>query len=285
MSETKFGEIGLSVKNDRGASVYQHSFGTLSHETLYHPGMKGFAIGNDPKEAQKYDLKSALARKFAIGHKAMQAGTGTGGAGTAGGAMVPVYLDPRIVDLTRKYTPLVELTPRVTNLGITADWNKITAKGSAAFLAEDAPLSEQDDTYDRVSKSIKYAYAVGRVTGPAVASYPSYILQGFQPTGSGITGSTFAPAPAPNAKQLAVQVKARALRELEENKIINGDSSTTAAEFDGLVSQIGTGNRVNGASAALTWDMIENAVQNAFDDGGRPNLAIASTLGLRFLRD
>jgi len=53
--------------------------------------------------------------------------TQTGGAGTAGYAMIPIYVDPRITDTTRKYTPIVELTPRVANLGTTADYNQLTA--------------------------------------------------------------------------------------------------------------------------------------------------------------
>ena len=97
--------------------------------------------------------------------------------------MIPIYVDPRIVDTTRKETPLVELIPRVANQGMYADYNKITAKGGGFTAAEDAALSETNTTYDRASTVIKFLYAVGRVTGPTQAAMPSYMLEGFQPQG------------------------------------------------------------------------------------------------------
>jgi len=207
---------------------------------------------------------------------AMKALTTTaGGAGTAGYAMVPIFVDPRIVDRTRKYTPLVELFPRVTNRGSYADYNVITAKGGAFTAGEDAALAETDTTYDRVSVPIKYVYAVGRVTGPAIAAMPGWTLQGLTPVG-GATGA-FTDANSTNAKQLEVLVKARELREKEESLIVNGDLSTTATEFDGIVQLMGATNTVDKNTSALTLDDIDLAIRYAFDDGGRPNLAVCSS--------
>jgi len=212
-------------------------------------------------------------------------GPESGGAGTAGYALVPVYVDPRIVDQSRKYTPLVEVIPRVTNQGLTADYNIITAKGAAVTANPDAALTEADDTYDRQSKAIKYLYSVGRVLGPIQAAMPSYILEGFQPTGAGnVAGSTFAPAGVPNAKQIEVLMKARAMKELEENLIVNGAIATDATQYDGIVALQSTTNKTDLNSAALTWDDVEDTVQAAFDLGGRPKLAIASSAVVTDLR-
>ena len=113
---------------------------------------------------------------------------------------------------------MVELIPRVTNQGTTAEWNQITAKGGAVTAAEDAALSDVTDTYDRQSTAIKYLYAVGRVTGPTRAAQPSYILEGFQAGGSGLGGTNpFQSLQSPNALQLEVLMKARQIR---ENKFI-----------------------------------------------------------------
>jgi len=189
------------------------------------------------------------------------------------------------VDVTRKFTPLVELIPRVTNQGTTADYNKITAKGGGYTAAEDAALPETTDTYERASTSIKFLYAVGRVTGVMQAAMPSYILEGFQPTGSGLGGGEpFSPSGVPNAKQLEVIMKAREMRELEESLIVNGDASTTATEFSGIVKLQSTTNVVDLNSAALTWDDIETAVRYAFDDGGRPKIAVASSSVVQDIR-
>lgn len=263
--------IGTSFVQTDEKSAYAHSFGALADKTRYVDGWRGF------------DVRSELKDRLEIGMKAL--GSTAGGAGTAGYALVPIYVDPRIVDTTRKFTPLVELIPRVTNMGLTADWNIITAKGGGYTAGEDAATPETNDTYDRSSTAIKFLYAVGRVTGPMQAAMPSYMLQGFQPSGAGLGGGDpFSPSGVPNAKQLEVIMKARELRELEENLIINGDASVTATEFSGIVKLQGTTNVVDLNSSAMTWDDIETAVRYAFDDGGRPKLAVCSSSVLVDLR-
>ena len=258
--------MGVDLKG-----AYAQSFGLLSDGTRYVDAWQGQDLRNNLKDLHDAGFKAA--------------NTQTGGEGTAGYAMIPVYLDPRIVDTTRKFTPLVELIPRVTNQGITADYNVITAKGGAVTAAEDAALSETNDTYDRQSTSIKYLYAIGRITGQAQAAYPSYILEGFQSAGAGLgAGSPFSPTGAPNAKQLEVVMKARSLREKEESLIVNGDASTTATEFSGIVKLQASVNQLDLSSAALTYDDIETAVRYAWDDGGRPKLAVASSSVVQDLR-
>lgn len=261
-------DIELSMKNVNVNTAYTQSFGNLQDGTLYVDAIN------------KVDARPDLKTLFNVGLHAVQQKALTsiaGGAGTAGYAMVPVYVDPRIVDTTRKYTPLVEMFPRVTNMGRTADYNQITAKGGAVSAAEDAALPEQTDTYDRASTTIKYLYSVGRVTGQARAAYPSYILEGFQATGTGLAGTGFTPQSAPNAKQLEVIVKARAMREKEEALIVNGDASTTASEYDGIVLLQSTTNKVDKNTTAVEYNDIETAIRYAFDDSGRPNLAVASS--------
>ena len=260
-----------SMGNVNCKGAYQHSFGALKDQTRYADAWS------------ETDYRPKLLELMSVGQKALE--STTGGAGTAGYAMVPIYVDPRIVDVTRKFTPLVELIPRVTNQGLTADYNKITAKGGGYTAEEDAGLAETNDTYDRTSVPIKFLYAVGRVTGQMQAAMPSYILEGFQPTGEGLGGgSPFSPAGVPNAKQLEVIMKAREMRELEENLIVNGSINSDATQFDGIVIQQDTTNVVDLDGAALTWDDIETAVRTAFDNGGRPKLAVASSAVVQDIR-
>ena len=262
-----------SVGNIDCKGSYAHSFGALTDKTRYADAWN------------KIDFREELKNRMSIGMKALN--TESGSVGTAGFALVPIYVDPRVVDQTRKFTPLVELIPRVTNQGMTADYNVITAKGGAYVAAEDAALPETTDTYDRASTPIKFLYSVGRVTGQMQAAMPSYILEGFQPSGEGLGGgSPFASVGAPNAKQMEVLVKARSLRELEEELILNGSISDDANEFDGLVTlqTAATTNVVDLDGAALTWDDLETAVRYAFDDGGRPKLAVCSSAVLQDIR-
>ena len=253
----------------QAGGAYAQSFGTLPNETRY----VEYDIKSLKENKYNIDLRGQLGEAAKIGMKALT--TTAGGAGTAGYALVPIFVDPRVVDTTRKYTPIVELMPRVTNQGMTADYNQITAKGGAITAAEDAALNEQDDTYDRQSTAIKFIYAVGRVTGPAIAAMPSWILQGLNPAG-GATG-TFNDAGATNSKQLEVLVKTRSIREKEESLIVNGDAGSDATQYSGFIALQSTTNKLDKNTTAMTLDDINTAIQYAFDDGGRPNLAICSS--------
>jgi len=272
----------LSAKGLSAAHGYQHSFGPLADETRY---VDGWDLG---VEGKALDLRPALNSAMQLGYQRIHEkalGPESGGAGTAGFALVPVYVDPRIVDRSRKYTPMVEMIPRVTNQGLTADFNVITAKGAAYTANPDAPLPEADDTEERVSKSIKFLYSVGRVLGPMQAAMPSYILEGFQPSGAGnVAGNTFSSVGANNALQQQVLMKARAMKELEENLIFNGDASTDATQYDGIIIQQSTTNQNDLDGAAITWDDVEDTVQEAFDAGGRPKLAVGSSAVITDLR-
>jgi len=254
-------EVGTkSMAGVNSAGAYSFSFGTLPHGTVYSGGMK-----------VKSDLRPKLHEKLEVGLKAFS--STSGGAGTAGYAMVPIYVDPDIVDVSRKYTPLVEIFPRVTNQGTTADYNTITAKGGAYTAVEDGALPETDTTYDRNSVGIKYLYSVGRVTGVAQASNPAYMLMGFNPDGGYVGG--FQDQMGSNAKQREVLVKARELKELEESLIVNGATATDATQFNGIVALQSTTNQVDKSTTALDLADIQTAIQYAFVDSGKPSLAIA----------
>jgi len=251
--------------NFSSSNAYASSFGCMADKTVYQDsyGLKGATV----------DRREEVSNAFGIGLKAHT--TQAGGAGTAGYAMIPVYVDPRVIDTTRKYTPIVELIPRVTNQGMYADYNKITAKGGAFSAAEDASLADTNTTYDRASTAIKFFYAVGRITGPSVAAQPAYVLAGMMP-GAGATGP-FSDQGAPNAKQMEVLVKTREIREYQENTIMNGSVSGTPTDYDGIITLMGATNTVDKSTAALALADINIAVQKAFDDGGRPNLAVCSS--------
>ena len=163
-------------------AAYAQSFGSMDHNTCYQRADVKSLIGKDAQPTFETDVRPNIKSAYNVGLKAHT--TESGGAGTAGFAMVPIFVDPKVIDRTRKYTPIVEILPRVTNNGMFADFNVITAKGGAFARAEDTALTETNTTYDRVSVAIKFLYAVGRVTGPSRAAQPSYILAGMMP-GSG----------------------------------------------------------------------------------------------------
>jgi hypothetical protein len=258
-------------------TAYAISFGNLPEKTRYAGiDVKSMASGVESYQVDMRANMFGMNNSNLVETKALT--SQTGGEGTAGYALVPVYVDPKIIDQTRKYTPLCEIIPRVSNLGLTADYNVITAKGGGFVAAEDSALSETNTTYDRKSTAIKFLYAVGRVTGVARAAIPSYALSGFQAGAGQSMAGSFSDQSAPNAKQLEVLVKARELKELEENLIINGSVSDDANEFDGIITLMSTTNQVDKETTAdLGLEDINTAVQYAFDDGGRPSLAVCSS--------
>lgn len=196
--------------------------------------------------------------------------------------LIPVYVDPEIIDLTRRATPLVELIPRVTNYGKTADYNQITAIATAQALAEDSSLTEQNDTYVRKSVSIRYLYSIGRVTGQMFAASKQYLSSG---------GYV-------DALSLEVKNKTLALKRLEEAMILLGDNATgttwtepvnsttiqCANSFDGLYQLITNANsngfggsasyKTDLAAAALGISNIRTGIRTCRTAGGEPNLMV-----------
>lgn len=267
---------GNASNVDKDAS-YKLSFGNLADGTAYYDpmGLKGNKIDAYATEKGMKETNPMLKALTVV----------SGGAGTAGYALVPVFVDPRIVDRTRKQTPLVTILPRVTNMGMYADYNVITAKGGGYTAFEDAALPETNTTYDRASTAIKFLYAVGRITGPSFAATPGYTLDGITQSGTPAVGvNPFGSAAAPNSMQLEVLVKTRELKELEENLIINGNSSTSGisgnpngSEFDGIVALMSTTNTVGKSTAYIDLADIDLAASYAFDDGGFPTIAICDS--------
>lgn len=248
-------------------STYYNSFGNIpSGTTISDPmGFRGVKVDTTT------NLKSFQSANPVL--KAMR--TDTGGSGSTDNVLVPIYLDPKIADVSRVQTPLVTIIPRVTNLGIVAAYNRITAKGGGYTAIEDAPLPETNTTFERKSVDIKYLYSVGRVTGPGLVAIPGFDMMGFATTGgSGVGVDPFSNTYAANAMQKEVLIKMRELKELEENLLVNGDATTDATQFSGIVKLQGTTNRVNAGGAALTLAMIDEAILEAFEDGGFPNIAI-----------
>jgi len=230
-----------------------------------------------------YDMRKSIAGDLMEGgftlRKALTTTLSTYAAGTLP-VLIPVYVDPEIVDLTRRATPLVELIPRVTNFGKTADYNQLTTISSAKPLGEDGALTEQNDSYTRRSVSIKYLYSVGRVTGPMFASSKQYLASG------GYVDSL----------SLEVKNKTLALKRLEESMILLGDSETDWTEpvnsttidatysFNGLYNYITDANsctlggsssyKTDMAGATLAISNIRTSIRTCRTSGGEPNLMV-----------
>jgi len=249
------------LRSQDAEAIFRRGFGNAvvpadvdgNGTVLYDPKwVKNKSFDNRLKIAKS--LKAQVLNKAGTSVDAGLTGaTGTGGAGTAGSALIPIWVDPNIVDQTAYETPLRSMIRRVAVRGKTYDFNIISAKGGAHWRTEMGALAEDVDTYDRVSVAMKFGYSVGNVTGPARAAMRGYV----------------------DADALDLAVKTAALFELEEDTIINGDLSTYATEYNGLIKSITTNTTAKGANVALSD--IRNELDVTFQAKGRTNLIVTDT--------
>jgi hypothetical protein len=210
---------------------------------------------------RKLDLRQNIMKSIEGNiQKAPSITTTTGGTYTAY-SMFPAFLDPSIVDQTMFETPLVFLIKRKAVKNLKYVYNKITAKADASFLGIDAPLSEQVDTRSNGSVDIKFLYAVGRVLNQAVAGGESYM----------------------DLMAEDIRVKMASINEALENEIINGDTSTNALGFTGLISGITTNTTdLSGEDVSLEDFLTMKAT--IFQAKGRTDLAVTDAFTLNKIK-
>lgn len=135
----------------------------------------------------------------------------------AGTQLIPEVVSAGLRKFVETASPLYAETPKrdwPTNSYI---YRSITALPSAAFGTDGGNLpSASNGTYAKPSVAMKYIYTRGEVTGPMIAASASLL----------------------DAYQLEIELHADALVRKLEQTIISGDSTSNAAEFDGLIKQI-----------------------------------------------
>lgn len=180
--------------------------------------------------------------------------------------LFPTFVDNQLYDFVRRDTPLASgLIPRVANRGLFADIVKCTALPSgAAFKPELAALPSSSGTYSRVAVPMKFAYDRFDISGPAMVASQAW------------------------QSVLAIEQERhfRAMKELEETVIINGDttSSTYTDAFNGLVATITT-NTTNKSGAELVLGDLNTEIDKIINAKGHPNLAVTDYVTFSRLRD
>lgn len=239
--------------------IYMQSFGSLPHGTVILDCLNGIDRTEEVKSARE-EFKSAVTTQsplFAIG---------TNYSATSGSKplLLPTVVDAKLYDTARKKTPLASgLLARVTNQGMFADIIKRTAYQTAVWNAEDAALTSQASTYSRAVKAIKFAYAPGKVTGPMLVA--SKVWQ--------------------SVLNNEVEAAYRALKFLEEDTIINGDttSATYTQAFNGLIATNST-NYSNKNGGELTLSDVDTGLQKIFEARGYPNIMVTDRRSFNSLK-
>jgi len=237
-------------------AVFSERPAGFSVEKAFNDSFGDFQVGEDDLggiSREYYNPFSRVDKRQEIAGQMQKVSidTQTGGAGTAGTALVPVYVDPSIVDRTVRETPLRNMLPRRAVKGLTYDYVPLTSKGGAVWAAENASIADQVDVYDRVSVGIKFLYAKGRVSGPAVAAMRGFV----------------------DPSQLDLSVKTTSIMEAEEDMIINGDKDTNPEEPDGLIQSIAT-NTTDLSSGYPTLSGIRAEFATSYNNNGMINVAV-----------
>lgn len=194
-------------------------------------------------------------KRASMGHSFMKSGNmrlmktpGTSITTTTGGthtsySLMPAFIAPEVVDQSVKFTPLVAMLARRACKGKSYVYDTVSAKGGASFRPAGANLASVSDTRSSGEVAMKFLYAVGEVLGPAQAMGRINLM----------------------AEDL--RVKTASMNEALENEIINGNVSTNALGFNGLIASITT-NSTSSAGQPITLEDVRSDMNDAFEAGG-----------------
>lgn len=254
------GQIGIGSASDLDELRYSMSFPNIGNKSVYLDMMRGIDIRND--EGFMSEMKSRygmdLEAKGPLVTTSNLMATGTTYSATSGSipTLLPTWVDQKLYDVTKRDTPLASgLIPRVTNIGLFADYIVRTAVPTAVWQAEAASLASTSGTYTRYAQAMKFAYAVGEVSGPMIVA--SKVWQ--------------------NALTYEIEAQYKALKYLEENTIINGDttSATYTYGFNGLIALTDTNYTNAAGTAEITLAQIDGALATIRQTYyGDPDLAV-----------
>ena len=236
-------QFGLNTISDgMEDAVYRSGFGNMPNKTVY----KHYPLKQETKAIDF--VRDAWERKNldklevkALTTTSQVFATGTNYYTTSGSVptLIPIYLDPEIMDRTKWDTPLYNgLIKKVTNRGLYADYVYMSARGASAFKAEDAALPEADDTYSRAVTAIKFAYATGRISGPMLAASAEF----------------------QNMLQVEIANKHQSLAEMLEKQICQGTTGGDSGGFSGFLNLVST-NYTNLSSTTVTVAYLRTSLK------------------------
>lgn len=235
------------ISNSDAESYFDGMFGKMglfSEQTYFDP-MRGV------------DMRKELGQRLIEKAPSM---TSTSGGTFTEYSLVPAFIDPAVVDRTVRETPLVRLLPRKAVRGRAYVYNLLTAKAGAAFVLEDSSLSEQVDTRTNATATMSTLVAVGRVTDQAMASQTIVDLMAEE-----------------------IRVKTASMNEALENEIINGNTSTNAAGFQGLLQLIST-NTTDNSNSNVTLAQIRTDLATSFNANGLIDLAVTDAATFNYIK-
>jgi len=194
------------------------------------------------------------------------------------GTIIPAVLDPMLVELADKETPVRMLIPRIKWTTNSYQWNVRSALSTSAFYNETSTFSGTNSTYARRTATIAMMKQEGTVSQLLIDSSGGYI----------------------DALQAEIEGATKSLAQKEELALIManyggvGGGYYDANGFDGIAHQIADAGKdvdANGASlgSAAGLNAVDTAISEIQSVGGKPNLILCSPTDLmalnQYMRD
>ena len=187
---------------------------------------------------------------------------------TSASAFIPIFIDPTLVDIVKRETPYLSMVPKKTMAGKTVNVPRRTSGVTPTFNADDASsLSILDQTYGDINVTVKYLYAAGQVSGPAIKTSEQTL----------------------NLKQANIQHTFLDLQKYRESIMMRGVISngtetwtglrqTVANGYDGVFKRVhedasGNETELNGGSAIGLGD-VDDGIETILTNGGKPDYGI-----------
>jgi hypothetical protein len=187
-------------------------------------------------------------------------------------AIVHTTTDQEIIDTTRRETPLLELIAQETARGKVANYDVLTARGSAMGVTETvAAQTPASDTYVNAGKALGIFTAWG----------------GWTDFGLAVMASQY---PTRDVRAIEIRNKTWSLNETDENEILNGGTTLESAFNAGSVGFNGIRAEIIGSSgtyaqlqsnlsgADVSDTDIDNMIAQMVQLNVKPNLAITDLL-------
>ena len=171
---------------------------------------------------------------------------------TNGAALIPQQLDPMLRELANKETPLRTLLNRIPWASDTYRWKVRSALGTSRFYVGSDSHSGTQGTYTERTAIIRQMENEGDVDNLLKEVSKNFI----------------------NALTTEIEGGTRSLAQYEEQQLIIGSTAGNVKAFNGLQVQCTTTQ--SAAHAAISFNMLDQAVETINTAGGKCNLFLVS---------
>jgi len=175
----------------------------------------------------------------------------------SGADLIPEKLDPELVEIAVKETPLLRIFRQLPWDTNTYQWNERTALGGASAYDENDVFASAESTYARRSVDIKMVKADGAVSTLLYESARAYI----------------------DALQAEIEGQTQALSHEIERLYIEGNATANPKEFDGLSNLVT--QTVDAACVVINLDILDEAINVIQNNGGRPGIILLANRDLQ----